>query len=478
MSPAYRVVTVALVLLTTMIAFEAMAVSTAMPRAAAELDAIGGYGLAFSSMMTAMLLGIVAAGIWADRAGPLPALYAGQTLFAIGTLGCALAPSWGVLIGGRVVTGVGAGLVIVSEFVAIGRVFPAPLRPQVFTWLSAAWVIPSVVGAPVSGWLTTVASWRWVFGIVVVPAVVAGALVFLRRADIGVPPPADETADELDVADHRRTARLGSVVALSAGLVQLAIHERQAGSEAAGALSSLGVVAALAIVGVIGLLWATPRLLPAGTLVARRGLPSVIASRALFNGSFMATVTFLPLMLVQRWNLGLTMAGAVLATGSVGWSLGSWLQGRVRSGGLARRVHLVWGGAAVLTVGTLAVIAAVLTQASPWVFAGCIAVCGLAMGAGSTTLSVLVLDLTSAQEHGRASAALQLSDVLGSVVGIGAATAIFASGDHGGRAVYLAIYTLLAAIAALAVVTGLRCMPSHSPAAAAAASAASAGRTS
>ena len=43
MSPAYRVVTVALVLLTTMIAFEAMAVSTAMPRAAAELDAIGGY---------------------------------------------------------------------------------------------------------------------------------------------------------------------------------------------------------------------------------------------------------------------------------------------------------------------------------------------------------------------------------------------------------------------------------------------------
>ncbi|MBK8757908.1 MAG: hypothetical protein IPM08_12490 [Actinomycetales bacterium] len=44
-----------------MIAFEAMAVSTAMPRAAEELGAIGGYGLAFSSMMTAML-GIVAAG--------------------------------------------------------------------------------------------------------------------------------------------------------------------------------------------------------------------------------------------------------------------------------------------------------------------------------------------------------------------------------------------------------------------------------
>jgi MFS family permease len=473
MSPAYRVVTVALVLLTTMIAFEAMAVSTAMPRAAQELDAIGGYGLAFSSMMTAMLLGIVAAGIWADRSGPLPGLYAGQTLFAMGTLGCALASSWGVLIGGRVVTGVGAGLVIVSEFVAIGRVFPTELRPQVFTWLSAAWVIPSVVGAPVAGWLTTVASWRWVFGIVVVPAVVAGALVLLRRHAIGVPPSADESSDELDLADHRRTARLGTVVALSAGLVQLAIHERQAAAASSGAgagAASLGGMLTLALIGVIGLLWATPRLLPAGTLVARRGLPSVIASRALFNGSFMSTVTFLPLMLVQRWELSLTMAGAVLATGSVGWSTGSWLQGRVRSGGLQRRVQLVWGGAAVLTVGTLAVIGAVLMHASPWVFAGCIAVCGLAMGAGSTTLSVLVLDLTSAQEHGRASAALQLSDVLGSVVGIGAATAIFAGGDHSGRAVYLAIYALLAVVAALAVVTGLRCMPSHSPATAVSAS--------
>lgn len=470
MSPAYRVVTIALLLLTTMIAFEAMAVSTAMPRAAEELDAIGGYGLAFSSMMTAMLLGIVAAGIWADRSGPLPALYAGQGLFALGTIGCLLAPSWGMLIGGRVVTGVGAGLVIVSEFVAIGRVFPTTLRPRVFSWLSAAWVIPSVVGAPVAGWLTTVASWRWVFGVVVVPAVVASGLVFARREAIGVPAPTEQAATAVELADHRRTARLGTVVALSAGLVQLAIHEREGGSQSPGAASSLGLVLTLALVGVVGLVWATPRLLPPGTLVARRGLPSVIASRALFNGSFMATVTFLPLMLVQRWDLSLTMAGAVLATGSLGWSTGSWLQGRVRSGGLARRVQLVWGGAVVLTAGTLILFLAVVTQASAWVFAASIAVCGLAMGAGSTTLSVLVLDLTSAHEHGRASAALQLSDVLGSVVGIGAATAIFAGGDHSGRAVYLAIYALLAVIAAAAVVTGLRCMPSHSPAAVASAS--------
>ena len=131
MAPAYRLVTVALVLITTMVAFENLAVTTAMPSAAQELGAAGSYGLAFSSMMTAMLLGIVLAGSWTDVSGPLPCLYAGQTLFVAGSVWCGLAPSFPALLGGRVVTGLGAGLITVAEFVAIGRVYPPALRPRV-----------------------------------------------------------------------------------------------------------------------------------------------------------------------------------------------------------------------------------------------------------------------------------------------------------------------------------------------------------
>ena len=61
-----------------------MAVSTAMPDAARELDAVRSYGLAFSVMLTTQLLGIVLAGVWCDRSGPLPSLFAGQLLFAAG----------------------------------------------------------------------------------------------------------------------------------------------------------------------------------------------------------------------------------------------------------------------------------------------------------------------------------------------------------------------------------------------------------
>lgn len=467
MSPAYRLVTIALVLQTTMIAFEAMAVTTAMPRAAEELSAVGSYGLAFSSMMTAMLLGIVLAGIWTDRAGPLPGLYAGLVLFAAGAVACAAAPTWLWLLAGRLVAGLGAGIVIVAEFVAIGRAYPAALRPRVFTWISAAWVVPSVVGAPVAGWLTTAFSWRAVFWVVLAPAALAATLLVLRRAAIGGAGAARDSADSADTSDttdttdtsdrveHLRVARLGAIVALSAGLVQLAIHDSQ--------VAVTPTVGTLAVGGLVGLAWSVPRLLPPGTLSARRGLPAVIASRGLFNASFMSMVTFLPLMLVQVWDLSFTAAGMVVAAASLGWSTGSWIQGRY-SGGIDARVRLVVVGAAVLSVAMLAITAATAAHAPVWAFVVAVAAAGLAMGTGSTTLSVLVLDLTEPRAHGRASASLQLSDVLGSVVGIGASTAVFgALLLRGGATAYVSILAMLVVVAGLTVVAGRRCLPVAQP---------------
>ena len=66
----------------------------------------------------------------------------------------------------------------------------------------------------------------------------------------------------------------------------------------------------------------------------------MIASRGLFNASFMSMVTFLPLMLVQVWELSLTAAGMVVAAASLGWSAGSWIQGRTE-GDVNTRVRLV-----------------------------------------------------------------------------------------------------------------------------------------
>jgi MFS family permease len=446
-APAYRLISVALVALVTIVAFEFMAVATAMPQAAEELGAVRSYGLAFSVMLTAQLLGIVLAGVWSDRSGPMPGLYAGQLLFAAGAGTCGLASSFPVLLVGRAVTGLGAGIVLVVLYVVVGQVYPAGVRPRVFSFISAAWVLPSLVGAPLSGWLASAFSWRLVFWVVVPPALVTFAVVVrqsaaIRRQDDR----AAHTSDERSL--HRRTANLGVLVALAAALVQLGTHER---------FPVLSGQSLAAVVGVVGLLVVTPRLLPAGTLRMARGLPSVILSRFLLNGSFNGSITFIPLMLTQERGSTLSMAGAVLAVGSLGWSAGSWIQGLAAMAG--RRPTLVSLGGLFLSFGCLAMVLVTAAGWPVWLFAPAMILTGTGMGLGSTSLSVLLLDLAPAGEYGKASAALQLSDVLGSVVGIAGASALFAwfHTSGGDTRTYLLIWGLLAGVAAPVVLAGRRC---------------------
>ena len=70
-SPQYRALVVGVVGIVVAVAFEAIAVATAMPVAARELHGLRGYGLAFSVFLTTSLLGMVVAGEMSDRRGPV-----------------------------------------------------------------------------------------------------------------------------------------------------------------------------------------------------------------------------------------------------------------------------------------------------------------------------------------------------------------------------------------------------------------------
>ena len=453
MGSAYRLLTVALLALVTIIAFENMAISTAMPAVAKDLDAGRSYGLAFSFMLTAMLLGIVLAGVWADLRGPLPSLFAGQLLMAAGAATAGLAPTFSVLLAGRLLAGLGGGLIVVALYVVIGRAYPDTLRPKVFSWVSAAWVLPSLVGPPVAGWVTSTWSWRWGFLLVIVPIAMTFAIVNTQRdgitggstADKAVPP--DDAATALPVA-HVRLALLGLGVAISAGAMQWGSTQLAA----AHGLSVMGTVAGLA-----GIAATAPRLVPAGTLLMSRGLPSVMMSRFLLTASFNGALTFIPLMLVSERHLPLTTAGVMLTVGALGWSLGSFVQGhRVMAN---RRSELVVTGGAGLTVAVLLLAAIAQFGWNYYMVGLATALAGLGMGLAMSSTSVLSLDLSAVRDHGHISSSLQVSDVLGSVMGISAAGAVFAAmhnPDGSDIHVFELIWLSMAALAALVMVSGRR----------------------
>ena len=109
MSPGLRALTVGLVLTVTLVAFEALAVATALPAAERDLGDVQLYGWVFSAFLLASLIGIAFAGDRSDIGGPAFPYIAGLVLFGTGLVVGGLAPSMGVLVAGRAVQGLGAG---------------------------------------------------------------------------------------------------------------------------------------------------------------------------------------------------------------------------------------------------------------------------------------------------------------------------------------------------------------------------------
>src|SRR3954464_3174770 len=150
-------------MLVTFIAFEAMAVGTAMPTAVAELHGLAWYAWPFSAFLVAQVVGMVLGGGRGARRGARVALPWGVAAFAAGLLTAGLAGNMAVFVVGRAVQGLGGGVISVVLYVVAGQAYEPRLRPRLFGAISAAWVLPALVGPLVAGLLTTHASWRWVF---------------------------------------------------------------------------------------------------------------------------------------------------------------------------------------------------------------------------------------------------------------------------------------------------------------------------
>ncbi|MFJ3716891.1 MFS transporter [Streptomyces sp. NPDC090057] len=417
LSREHRALSVGIVSVVLLIAFEATAVGTAMPVAARELDGLALYAFAFSGYFTTSLFGMVFAGQWSDRRGPLGALTTGIAAFAAGLVVAGTAGAMWVFILGRAVQGLGGGLVIVALYVVVGRAYPERLRPAIMAAFAAGWVVPSIVGPLASGAVTEHLGWRWVFlGIpVLVVFPLALALPQIRRRAAG-PVDAAEGAASFD----RRRIRLALAISLGAGLLQYAAQD----------LRWLSLVPGLA--GAALLLPAVLGLLPRGTYRAARGLPSVVLLRGVSAGSFIAAESFVPLMLVTQRGLSPTLAGFSLAAGGLTWALGSWVQSRPRME--AHRERLMSAGMVLVAAAIVAAPSVLLHSVPVWTVAVAWAFGCFGMGLVISSTSVLLLKLSAPREAGANSAALQISDALSNVVLLAAAGAAFAALGGGSAA--------------------------------------------
>jgi MFS family permease len=412
-APEYRRLSIGIVALVSVFGFEGIAIGAVMPVAAADLNAISNYAVAFTSFTMASLLGMTFAGLWANKIGLARVVIFAVAALAFGSMVAGFASSLAVLTLGRSIQGFAMGIDLVTMYVVIGRMYPEVLRAKALGMLAAAWVVPGLVGPGIAGLLVEISSWRMTFWIV--PLLLLGPILLLipelRKLPF-VPSPV------------RTDARI-QITSVLIAIAALSLF--QAGASHVGRWNSFLVVAIFIFsLGVAA--WSTRALMPTGFLRMAPGIPAIVGMRGVVAGSFFAAEIYVPLALQEIRGTSVALSGGVLTAATITWFAGSWLQGSHKL--KYSRQQVLFVGVLLTSLGIALTPVAVFAPTSIFISAVVASVVwGIAafgMGMVFPTLGVLMLDKSPEEDHARHSASLQMSDSFGVIIATAIAGSVLA----------------------------------------------------
>jgi sugar porter (SP) family MFS transporter len=361
-----------------------------------------------ASLLLGAVVGALVAGQVTDRIGRHRTLLATSIVFALGALASAVAPSAGILIGARVVIGLGLGASSMAVPLYLAEMAPQERRGRLVSLNQFLIVVGILVAYGVGYALSHAEAWRWMLGLAALPA----ALMFVGLLTLPESPrwllskqrddeavdvlrrtrPADEVDSEAD--EIRETIRAESTSsyrdllspqlrpALRVGVGVPAINQlvgvnaviyytptilKQSGFGASAAiLGSVGV-------GVVNVLLTLVALL----LVDRVGRrPLVLVGTALITAAlvFLGVLYLLP---DQRGFVGvLLVAGLCVYIAAFAASLGIaiWLYPsevyptEVRGKGASLGVFTHWGLDFVISISVLTLISTITETGMFWLY--------------------------------------------------------------------------------------------------------------
>ena len=391
---------------------------------------IDGYTVTY----TAALL---PAGGLADRYGRRRVFLGGLMIFTLAALGCAIAPSAGVLVWARFLQGVGGGTITPIALTLIVPRFPAERRGSAVGLWAATQSAAVAAGPSVGGFLVSAAGWRAVFLLQVPVGLVAilGAVFALR----GEPAPGRQTLPDL-----LGVGLLGGAV----GLFALAVVE----AKAWGAVSLRTDVAFCCGLG-LGVLFVL-RTARVKVPVVDLGLLRIRAVRLanvamVLAGLVMFALPFgLVLFLIGVWSYSPARAGLAITPGPVVQAAAALLAARITNRFGARAAAVP--GAALLAAG-LAVLAlgAGALPRYPEVVLPAIVATSTGLGFLITSLSSVIVGAVPAAALASGTALSVTARAIGAIISLSAFALLLAAVPGGTRAAsaYHLAWIVMSAIA-------------------------------
>ena len=142
---------------------------------------IDSYNLAYASLL-------LTAGTLGDLYGRRRIFVLGIVLFIVGTLLCALAPNAATLIGGRIVSGIGAAFEVPMSLVLLTLAYPdRNQRAHALGIWASCNALAFIIGPMVGGWLVDTVGWRSIFYVILPVCAAAVAITYVAIRESAEP---------------------------------------------------------------------------------------------------------------------------------------------------------------------------------------------------------------------------------------------------------------------------------------------------
>ena len=389
---------------------------------------VSGYALTFG-------LVLVPSGRLGDATGRRRMFVAGVVVFGVASLLCGLATSSSLLVGARLLQGIGGGLLNPQVSGLIQALFHGRERAKAFGLLGATIGISTAVGPIAGGVILSLlgadAGWRWIF-VVNLPVAVAAVVLALRWVPAHARAEGEQGGEGADGSRRRRTdLDPVGVALLGAGVLALLLPLVESG-RGGGSSTVPGWVAAVGA-GLLGLfvLWEhryaargrTP-LVDLGLFTLPGYASGAVVATVYFSG-FTGIFFVLTVYLQQGLGYSPLLAGLAVTPFAGGSAVMSAVGGR-----LVTRFgrSLVTLGLVLVVVGLVAtdlVLSSVEGPATGWYAALPLLVAGLGSGMVISPNITLTLAEVPVRRAGTAGGVLQTGQRIGTAAGIALVGTVF-----------------------------------------------------
>lgn len=382
-------------------------VAVALPRIAERLDGFDLLAWVMSAYLVAATISGPIYGKLFDRYGVRAVLAGVLALFGATSLACAMSTTMPMLVAFRALQGLAGGGLIAGAQAAIALSVAPRDRGRYQAWISVTFLLSSVLGPVLGGWLTERLSWPWVFGVNLPLVVAAGAIAWRALRPLPVP--------------GRRTPidAIGAML-LSGGLTAVMIAITRAGQGLPWFdLTNQGwLIASVVMLG--GYAWREGRvpepMLPP-VLRRNRTIAVGLLIQCLAHGAITALIVMVPLHMQLVSGLSPAAAASSLIALSVGVPFGAFIGGRTISATGRYRMIQVAGGS-LCCAAVLGLAFAVYAHAPQAVTLALLPLAGVGFGLQFVTGTIAIQNATPMEHIGSAVGAVNSIRSLGGAVAI------------------------------------------------------------